>query len=75
MYCRGHATRIKIIETYKLVPLGRFKLLQWDFNLILYWCTGFISIIFLYFKQLKEKWENYIFEKKIECTDTNNKHE
>lgn len=51
------------------------KLLQWDFNLILYWCTGFISIIFLYFKQLKEKWENYIFEKKIECTDTNNKHE
>lgn len=51
------------------------KLLQWDFNLILYWCTGFISIIFLYFKQLKEKWKNYIFEKKIECTDTNNKHE
>lgn len=28
MYCRGHATRIKIIETYKLVPLGRFKLLN-----------------------------------------------
>lgn len=51
------------------------KLLQWDFNLILYWCTGFISIIFLYFKQLKEKWENYIIEKKIECTDTNNKYE
>ena len=51
------------------------KLLQWDFNLILYWYTGFISIIFLYFKQLKEKWENYIFEKKIECTDTNNKYE
>ena len=25
MYCRGHATRIEIIETYKLVPLGRFK--------------------------------------------------
>lgn len=28
MYCRGHATRLKIIETYKLVPLGRFKLLN-----------------------------------------------
>lgn len=28
MYCRGHATRIKIIKTYKLVPLGRFKLLN-----------------------------------------------
>lgn len=27
MYCRGHATRLKIIETYKLVPLGRFNIL------------------------------------------------
>lgn len=28
MYCRGNATRVKIIERYKLVPLGRFKLLN-----------------------------------------------
>ena len=42
---------------------------------IFYWYTGIISLFYTYFKQLKEKWENYIFEKKIECTDTNNKHE